>query len=43
MPTPEEWVEQQLKNPPHRSEQWAKRVARIYCLDIADNTEKEAV
>jgi hypothetical protein len=43
MPTPEEWAQQQLKNAPHRSEEWARRVARIYCLDIVDDTEKEAV
>lgn len=44
MPTPEEWAEQQLKNAPPRSEEWAKRVARIYCLDIGDgeSSEKEA-
>jgi hypothetical protein len=40
MPTPEEWAQQQLENAPDRSEEWAKRVARIYCLDIGDE-EKE--
>jgi hypothetical protein len=43
MPTPEEWAEQQLKNAPHRSEEWARRVARIYCLEISDDPEKKVV
>jgi len=43
MPTPEEWAKQQLKNAPHRSGEWARRVARIYCLEIDDDTESEAV
>jgi hypothetical protein len=43
MPTPEEWAEQQLKNAPPRSEEWAKAVALIYGLDIGDGEEKEAV
>jgi hypothetical protein len=41
IPTPEEWAEEQLKNAPPRSEEWAKRVARIYCLDIGDDDEEE--
>ncbi len=41
IPTPEEWAEQQLKNAPPRSEEWARRVARIYCLDIGDDNEEE--
>jgi hypothetical protein len=41
MPTPEEWAQEQLKNAPLRSEEWAKRVARIYCLDISGDEEKE--
>jgi hypothetical protein len=36
IPTPGEWAEQQLKNAPPRSEEWARRVARIYCLDIGE-------
>jgi hypothetical protein len=42
IPTPEEWAEEQLKNAPPRSEEWAKRVARIYCLDIDDDDEEKA-
>ncbi len=41
IPTPEEWAEEQLKNAPTRSEEWARRVARIYCLDIGDDDEEE--
>jgi hypothetical protein len=41
IPTPEEWAEEQLKNAPLRSEEWARRVARIYCLDIGDDDEDE--
>lgn len=41
MPTPEEWAQQQLKNAPPRSEEWAKRVARIYSLDIGDSGSGE--
>jgi hypothetical protein len=41
MPTPEEWAKEQLKNAPQRSEEWARRVARIYCLDIGDDEERE--
>jgi hypothetical protein len=40
-PTPEERAEEQLKNAPPRSEEWAKRVARIYYLDIDENGEEE--
>jgi hypothetical protein len=36
VPTPDEWAEQQLKNAPQRSDEWAKEVAAIYCLEIAD-------
>jgi hypothetical protein len=41
IPTPEEWAEEQLKNAPPRSEEWVKKVARIYCLDIGDDDEEE--
>jgi hypothetical protein len=41
MLTPEEWAEEQLKNAPPRSEEWARRVARIYCLDISDDDSKD--
>jgi len=41
VPTPEEWAQQQLKNAPPRSEEWAKRVARIYSLDIGDSGSGE--
>jgi hypothetical protein len=37
MPTPEEWAEEQLKSAPQRSEEWAKRVARIYRLDVGND------
>lgn len=40
MPTPEEWAEQQLKNASPRSDEWARRVARVYCLDIGDDGEQ---
>ena len=45
MPTPEEWAQEQLKNAPPRSEEWAKDVARIYGLDISesDGNEKEVL
>ena len=41
IPTPEEWAEEQLKNAPPRSEEWARKVARIYCLDIEDDNNEE--
>jgi hypothetical protein len=41
MPTPEEWAEEQLRNAPPRSEEWARKVARIYCLDIDDDNSEE--
>ena len=41
IPIPEEWAEEQLKNAPPRSEEWAKRVARIYCMDIGDEDDGE--
>lgn len=41
MLTPQEWAEQQLKNAPPRSEEWARRVARIYCLNIGDGEDDE--
>jgi len=41
LPTPEEWAEEQLKNAPPRSEEWARKVARIYCLDIDDDNSEE--
>ena len=34
MLTPEEWAEEQLKNAPTRSADWARRVARIYGLEV---------
>jgi hypothetical protein len=34
IPTPEEWAEEQLKNAPIRSTEWAKRVAQIYGLEV---------
>jgi hypothetical protein len=40
-PTPEEWVEEQLKSAPQRSEKWAREVAQIYCLDIGDYVAEE--
>jgi hypothetical protein len=44
IPTPEEWAAEQLKNAPPRSEEWTRRVARIYRLDIGDDgEEKKAV
>jgi L-fucose isomerase-like protein len=39
MPNPEEWAAEQLKNALPRSEDWARRVARIYCLDIGDSDD----
>jgi hypothetical protein len=41
MLTPEEWAEEQLKNAPIRSSQWAMRVARIYGLEISDFSEAQ--
>ena len=41
IPTPEEWAEEQLKNAPPRSEEWARKVALIYCLDIEDDNNEE--
>jgi hypothetical protein len=41
IPTPEEWAEEQLKNAPPRSEEWARKVARIYCLDIDNDNSEE--
>lgn len=41
IPTPEEWAEEQLKNAPPRSEEWARKVARIYCLEIDDDNNQE--
>jgi len=40
MLTPQEWAEKQLENAPQRSEEWARRVARIYCLDIDGSSGK---
>lgn len=37
MLTPEEWAEEQLRNAPHRSEEWARRVALIWGLEISDS------
>jgi hypothetical protein len=39
--TPEEWAEEQLKNAPPRSEEWARKVVRIYCLDIEDDDKED--
>jgi hypothetical protein len=41
VPTPEEWAEEQLKNAPPRSEEWARKVARIYRLDIENDSDEE--
>lgn len=41
VPTPEEWAEQQLKNAPPRTEEWARQVARIWCLDIGESAEDD--
>ena len=41
VPTPEEWAEEQLKKAPPRSEEWARKVARIYCLDIDNDISEE--
>jgi hypothetical protein len=41
IPTPEEWAEKQLENAPTRSGEWARRIARIYCLDIGDIDREE--
>jgi len=37
IPTPEEWAEEQLKNAPPRSEEWAKRVAPADLSLIVNN------
>ena len=39
MPTPGQWAQEKLKQAPARSGEWARRVARIYCLDISDDQE----
>ncbi|MCA1701788.1 MAG: hypothetical protein LC808_00360 [Actinobacteria bacterium] len=36
IPTPEQWAREQLKNAPDRSRRWAREVAAIYGLDIAE-------
>jgi hypothetical protein len=36
VPTPEQWAREQLKNAPQRSQKWARKVAAIYGLDIAE-------
>jgi hypothetical protein len=36
IPTPEQWAREQLKNAPDRSREWAREVAAIYRLDIAE-------
>lgn len=41
MLSPEEWADEQLKNAPPRSEAWARRVARIYCLDLEFKPEND--
>jgi hypothetical protein len=35
IPTPQEWAEKQLENAPPRSEEWAREVARIWCLEMS--------
>lgn len=39
VPTPEQWAQEKLKEAPARSGEWARRVARIYCLDISGDQE----
>jgi hypothetical protein len=39
VPTPEQWAREKLKHVPTRSGEWARGVARIYCLDISDDQE----
>jgi hypothetical protein len=39
MPAPEQWAQEKLKHAPARSGEWAREVARIYCLDISDDQE----
>ena len=39
MPTPGQWAQEKLKHAPARSEEWARGVARIYCLEISDDQE----
>ena len=39
MPTPEQWAQEKLEQAPSRSGEWARRVARIYCLDISGDQE----
>jgi hypothetical protein len=36
IPTPEQWAHEQLKNAPNRSQKWAREVAAIYGLHIAE-------
>lgn len=38
VPTPQQWAEEQLKNAPQRSQEWARRVAQIYGLDVDDTS-----
>jgi hypothetical protein len=35
--TPGEWAEEQLKNAPQRSKEWARQVAIIWGLEICDS------
>jgi hypothetical protein len=35
--TPEEWAEEQLRNAPQRSAEWARQVARIWGLEISES------
>ena len=39
MPAPGQWAQEKLQHAPDRSEEWARRVARIYYLDISDDQE----
>lgn len=39
VPTPGQWAQEKLKDAPARSGEWARRVARIYCLDISGDQE----
>jgi len=40
-PTPEEWAEEQLKKAPPRSTEWARRVARIWGLELDEKNPEE--
>lgn len=40
-PTPEEWAAEQLKKAPARSAEWARRVARIWGLEVDEDNQEE--